>query len=173
MSLQHGGKNVRVMFDVIDNTEEKTGKANNVREMGNLEGEIAMWSPKGYGFIKSDGKDYFVHAANLPPGIEQLEKGMRFRFDLGTDRKRKKVQAMNLEPIDGGYERRSERERDYAEPPRRGRELFRAPRERMPEPRYEPEGREYRREYRPRREEPMPESRYESYGAPESRYRKP
>lgn len=128
----------RVLFDVRDNTADKTGKACNVRPVEGLRGVVKLWNEKGYGFIgnPSGGKDLFFHAASLPRGIEQVEKGMSLMFDLDRDKKTNKMQAVKVR-IEG-FERPQTRERD--------RDYFERERRAPPsEGRYEREYREERR----------------------------
>jgi cold shock protein len=53
---------------------------------------------KGFGFIESEGKDYFVHASTLKEGrFKSLQEGDKVLFKLG--RGPKGLQAQDVEII--------------------------------------------------------------------------
>ena len=63
-----------------------------------LEGEIIKWFDKGYGFIqRADGElpNIYCHVSQISHG--DLQIGDRVRFDLATDLRTKKTQAVNVE----------------------------------------------------------------------------
>ncbi|MDE1468581.1 cold-shock protein [Aurantiacibacter sp. D1-12] len=60
-------------------------------------------SMKGFGFItRDDGKeDAFVHISAVErSGVQSIDEGDRFEFDLEVDR-RGKYSAVNLVPVQG------------------------------------------------------------------------
>lgn len=103
--VDRGGKvsaaDIQVVGDVIE-----VQKAAPQRE---LTGEKAVGtvkffnSMKGFGFItRDDGKeDAFVHISAVErSGVQSIEEGDRFEFDLEVDR-RGKYSAVNLVPVQG------------------------------------------------------------------------
>jgi CspA family cold shock protein len=52
---------------------------------------------KGYGFIEqAEGKDVFVHVAELAPGVGTLSEGQAVEFDVTEGQKG--PQAVNVKP---------------------------------------------------------------------------
>lgn len=65
---------------------------------------------KGYGFIQRDGADdVFVHYSAIQvAGFKTLQEGQRVEFSVEPGRKG--LQAVNVQPLEGGRPHRSDRE---------------------------------------------------------------
>ena len=61
-------------------------------------GTVKFWSRRGYGFAaRDDGEaDVFVHVSELPPEVEWLAEGTRVKFNLATNLRTHKLQAINV-----------------------------------------------------------------------------
>ncbi len=62
------------------------------------QGKVKWFSvQKGYGFIEqAEGKDVFVHVAELAPGVGTLSEGQAVEFDVTEGQKG--PQAVNVKP---------------------------------------------------------------------------
>ncbi len=67
---------------------------------GKLKGTVKWFeNTKGYGFIQSDGKDYFVHCSGIiSDGHKSLSDGVEVLFKIVEGRKG--VQAGEVEVVD-------------------------------------------------------------------------
>jgi CspA family cold shock protein len=63
------------------------------------QGKVKWFSgQKGYGFIAQDeGKDVFVHANELAPGVGTLEENQNVEFEVTQGQKG--PQAVNVRPV--------------------------------------------------------------------------
>jgi CspA family cold shock protein len=63
------------------------------------QGKVKWFSTqKGYGFIEQEeGKDVFVHANELAPGVGTLAEGQAVEFDVTEGQKG--PQAVNVRPV--------------------------------------------------------------------------
>lgn len=51
------------------------------RSKESLKGKVKTWfNEKGFGFITSDGKDYFTHVTKLEDGVDKLEVDQEVEF---------------------------------------------------------------------------------------------
>jgi len=64
--------------------------------MEGLTGAVRFYDhDKGYGFLRTGNTvDIFFHVTKLPPGMETIEEGLIFNFDVATTRKG--MQAVNM-----------------------------------------------------------------------------
>ena len=61
-------------------------------------GEVKWFNDsKGFGFIESDGKDYFVHfSAIMTEGFKTLSQGTKVRFKPGTSQKGPQAEEVEI-----------------------------------------------------------------------------
>jgi len=111
--VDRGGKvsaaDLQVVGDVVPVAQKAGGPAGGGQAQRQLTGEKAVGtvkffnSMKGFGFItRDDGKeDAFVHISAVErSGLQGINEGDRFEFDLEVDR-RGKFSAVNLVPVQG------------------------------------------------------------------------
>jgi cold shock CspA family protein len=68
-----------------------------------MTGKVVFWSDeRGFGFIQRDdgGADVFVHARQLIAGSGELQAGDRVRFEIGTNSRSGKTEALDVTLID-------------------------------------------------------------------------
>jgi len=60
-------------------------------------GEVKKWNDeRGFGFIRVDGHDLFVHATALPRGTTRLQVGAHVAFDIGLNERTGLPMATNV-----------------------------------------------------------------------------
>lgn len=60
-------------------------------------GEVKNWNDeRGFGFLRVDGHDIFVHSSALPRGTTRLEVGSHVGFELGISERNGKPMAVNI-----------------------------------------------------------------------------
>lgn len=74
------------------------------RYFGDKTGSVKFFDPqRGFGFIQSEGKDYFVHysAIQSQGGFRSLADGEEVEFDVEEDTKSGKLKCVNVTGIGG------------------------------------------------------------------------
>jgi CspA family cold shock protein len=64
-----------------------------------MRGRVVRWyADKNFGFVKPDdgSADVFLHASNLQ--ADDVEVGWRVEFDVATNQRNGKLQAINVRP---------------------------------------------------------------------------
>jgi cold shock CspA family protein len=61
---------------------------------------LSYWPDRAYGFAQSeDGKDFFFHKTDLPPGSPNPLKDQLVTFDVGISPRNQKEKAFNVRPL--------------------------------------------------------------------------
>mmetsp|Transcript_47059 Transcript_47059/g.102410 ORF Transcript_47059/g.102410 Transcript_47059/m.102410 type:complete len:116 (+) Transcript_47059:82-429(+) len=69
---------------------------------------------KGFGFIESEGQDYFIHYTNIESsGFRSLADGEEVEFDLEMDEKKGKQMAVRVTGPGGAQVKGSQRQDQY------------------------------------------------------------
>ncbi|CAE8582196.1 unnamed protein product [Polarella glacialis] len=65
--------------------------------LGSQTGTVKTWTDKGFGFIESDGQEYFVHYSSIvTDGFKSLAQGEQVEFDLEDDTRKGGKKAVNV-----------------------------------------------------------------------------
>ncbi len=60
-------------------------------------GQVKSWNDeRGFGFLRTDGHDVFVHASALPAGTCALVAGTHVGFEIGINERNGKPMAVNI-----------------------------------------------------------------------------
>ncbi|CAJ1338119.1 unnamed protein product, partial [Effrenium voratum] len=92
----------------------KSGPIDAVETMGDRTGSVKFFDPqRGFGFIQSEGEDFFVHYSNIESGggFRSLADGEEVEFDVEEDAKNGKKYCVRVTGIGGAPVRGTSRPR--------------------------------------------------------------
>ncbi|CAJ1424222.1 unnamed protein product [Effrenium voratum] len=95
---------LRAMSALIGSLRATRGLARGMRCFGDRTGSVKFFDPqRGFGFIESEGEDFFVHYSNIEGGgFKSLADGEEVEFDIETNDSNGKKYCVRVTGVGGG-----------------------------------------------------------------------